>query len=149
MKQLLGRGRYVAGCAYCSSLFYDYWTCFVSVHGQISCNKVYYDLDGWGEVDVAYLIVCCSLRIVASHDVARPSTENVYCHLQYTSRGSSPASHKQENKIDKKSILFSWLGIWFVVQPLPQEEDEQDLQQSTQEIRVLLDDTNEQEPKSC
>ncbi len=37
------------------------------------------------------------------------------------------------------SVMISWLGIWFVVQPLPQESDKQDLQRSTQEIRILLD----------
>ncbi len=37
-------------------------------------------------------------------------------------------------------IRTSWLGIWFVVKPLPQEEDEQDVQQSIKEIRKLLSD---------
>ena len=43
--------------------------------------------------------------------------------------------------------IIPWLERMVVVQTLPEVEDEQELQQTIQEVRTLLDEVDECEPK--
>lgn len=53
--------------------------------------------------------------------------------------GFKPGSRQRKIPRSEDLGIFPWLGVWFVVQPLL-EEDEQDLQQSIEDIRMLLAD---------